>query len=923
MITEKDAQLAPGLPPPYEAEAYVYRRPLFSRSLRRASSKRILFALCVSSLVSYAYFSAGRGSRLAAAATDYYGSVSVKEFEASLGLCAARTHFPPVVSPDLRTRNPRWNEVRGQKETIALRNVSLFDGESYLDAPVDIVFSRGLVTSVSVASAAPLILENGPEYNLKGRFVTPGLVDMHSHHLAMAWPGSEALDDVNEMNPLYGPLTPFLRVIESLKAYDPATIIIASGGITSSLIIPGSANVIGGEGTVVKNIPRSGASGEYVVEEMLLEHGVDSSDRRQYMKFACGENPKRIYGHTRMGNAYVLRHHLTRAKELMEEQNHWCDAASLLGTSAERAHFVENKGGFPEQLELESTIALLRGQVAMHKHCYEPEDLETILGVMREFGIQVKAFHHAIEAWQVPEMIKAYGGSQAAAGHAFHLPVAKALQAVTSIPAAALGVSYRVGYVRAGYDADIVVWDSDPLSIGATPQQVFIDGIATLDSKVVQLSTGASMETATAPEASLDAPIMRTRKTPKEVDDFCAVAKQQGRNFIIHGIRKSFLDNHPQHAGSISTTGNEVLTLVMNDGHVVCLSTRSGCEESITAASLDSVLLTLENGHLLPGLTAFTDSLGIKEIFTEEDTGNGVVKTADAKDPSTIVDYAKYGVFLDGKAFARARLGGVTRAITPPEPPAGLIQGVSTAIRTSGTKSILDGGILLGEVGLHVVIGQNSRETGSVSMAIKRLRGILDEHRNKGNESAFGLVAEGRLPLIISVESSIVALKRDYKDVYIVVNGGHGAPMVADELAAAGIPVIISATRPGPTNWDRRDVFVGPPLTRSPASILSEAGVDYAVSVAAEIPVGDSRIHDLALEASWAAKYAGLNEHEAVQLVSKKVEGILRLKASKDIVLWENNPLQWGASVVLSLEETEGGKLEVGTCWPDDDADRR
>lgn len=199
MIPEKDAQLTAGLPPPYEVEAYVYRRPLFSRSLRRASSKQILFALCVSSLVSYVYFSAGRASRLAAAATDHYGSVAVKEFEASLGLCAARTHFPPVVSPDSRTRNPRWNEVRGQKETIALRNVSLFDGESYLEAPVDIIFSQGLVTSVSVASAAPSILENGTEYNLKGRFVTPGLVDMHSHHLAMAWPGSGALNDVNGM----------------------------------------------------------------------------------------------------------------------------------------------------------------------------------------------------------------------------------------------------------------------------------------------------------------------------------------------------------------------------------------------------------------------------------------------------------------------------------------------------------------------------------------------------------------------------------------------------------------------------------------------------------------------------------------------------------------------------------------------------
>jgi hypothetical protein len=138
--------------------------------------------------------------------------------------------------------------------------------------------------------------------------------------------------------------------------------------------------------------------------------------------------------------------------------------------------------------------------------------------------------------------------------------------------------------------------------------------------------------------------------------------------------------------------------------------------------------------------------------------------------------------------------------------------------------------------------------------------------------------------------------------------------------------------------------MTGPPLTRSPASILSEAGVVYAISVAAEgkleastslqfsfhvlrftkltlsapVPVADTRIHDLALEASWAAKYAGLSEHQAVQLVSKNVEDILGLKPSKDVVVWENNPLQWGASVVLSFEETEDGRLEVATCWPDD-----
>lgn len=84
------------------------------------------------------------------------------------------------------------------------------------------------------------------------------------------------------------------------------------------------------------------------------------------------------------------------------------------------------------------------------------------------------------------------------------------------------------------------------------------------------------------------------------------------------------------------------------------------------------------------------------------------------------------------------------------------------------------------------------------------------------------------------------------------------------------------------------------------------------------MPVGDARIHDLALEAAWTAKYAGLSEHEAIRLVTRNVEEILGLEPSKDIVVWENSPLQWGASVVLSFEETADGMMEVGTCWPDD-----
>lgn len=78
----------------------------------------------------------------------------------------------------------------------------------------------------------------------------------------------------------------------------------------------------------------------------------------------------------------------------------------------------------------------------------------------------------------------------------------------------------------------------------------------------------------------------------------------------------------------------------------------------------------------------------------------------------------------------------------------------------------------------------------------------------------------------------------------------------------------------------------------------------------------DYRLHDLALEASWAAKYANLGAKETVRLVSSNVEDILGLERSKDIVIWEGSPLQFGGTVALSFEEGKDGEIEVAACWP-------
>lgn len=219
---------------------------------------------------------------------------------------------PPIQYPTTQAgsrQNPRWNAISGQNEIIVLKNVTLFDGEIILAEAVDIALEKGVIDSISPTGTSPTS-PGAKVIDLNGKYITPGLVDMHSHHMAMAWPLQSATDDTNEVNDIFGALTPQVRIIDSLKAYDPATGIIASGGVTTSLILPGSANIMGGEAVLVKNVMRSGENAEIVVEDVLLEHGIPAKERRRFMKMACGENPRRVYKHTRMGNAWLFRKHM-------------------------------------------------------------------------------------------------------------------------------------------------------------------------------------------------------------------------------------------------------------------------------------------------------------------------------------------------------------------------------------------------------------------------------------------------------------------------------------------------------------------------------------------------------------------------------------------------------------------------------------
>lgn len=281
---------------------------------------------------------------------------------------------------------------------------------------------------------------------------------------------------------------------------------------------------------------------------------------------------------------------------------------------------------------------------------------------------------------------------QAATAHSFHLSEDLALQSVTSVPARSLEIDHRLGFVRQGYDADIVVWDSHPLSVGATPLQVYIDGRATLDPLKVDESHPKVLREN---EVSTYAPKQRKILPSDLREKICADLETVGRELVITGIKASFLhDDEPS-----TSEGN--LTMVIQGGSITCFA--ADCASS----SSDNTIVALDNGYVLPGLTAVSASLGLLEIPSEESTKDGTVgsQVADAED----IVYAKYGVHLDGKSFRRARIGGVTRAISAPQA-RGLSGGVSVGIKTKEQKILsLEDGIFQDEVALHVQIGQASK----------------------------------------------------------------------------------------------------------------------------------------------------------------------------------------------------------------------
>jgi len=344
-----------------------------------------------------------------------------------------------------------------------------------------------------------------------GKYVTPGIVDSHSH-IALD-------DDVNEAT---SPITPQMMMKDAFDYQDKAIYRALAGGVTTSLLLHGSANMIGGQAIVIKHKYGLGR------DELLFPNAPRS------IKFASGENPKRVYGgreqlpSTRMGNFAVQREALVQAQDYMREWD----------TYNEKVKRGDKDAIAPKRdLKMEALADVLRGKLMVQIHCYRADEFLTEIAMAKEFGYKIRAFHHALEAYKVPEALAVenigiatfadwWGYKQEAwdaipwnAVMAMRKGVKvaiksdsedytrrlnqeaaktiryggateeEALKMITLNAAWIVGVDDRVGSIDVGKDADLVIWDGYPLSSYGIPEKVMIDGEVYFDRSLPGLGT--------------------------------------------------------------------------------------------------------------------------------------------------------------------------------------------------------------------------------------------------------------------------------------------------------------------------------------------------------------------------------------------------------------------------------------------------
>jgi len=384
---------------------------------------------------------------------------------------------------------------------LIIKNATILDGKGAKLLQTDISISSGKISKIekNIVDAEAEVID------AKGKWITPGVIDVHSHLGVYPSPSISATADGNEST---SPNTARVWAEHSVWPQDPQFGLALAGGVTTLQILPGSANLFGGRGVTLKNVPSRTVQG-------MKFPGAPHS-----LKMACGENPKRVYGQkskspsTRMGNVAGYRAAWIKAKEYQDRLNN---------------SELKEEDKPDRDLTMETLVGVLNGEILVHNHCYRADEMATMIEIAREFDYKITAFHHAVESYKIADLLAEQGICSAmwvdwwgfklesfdaiqqnvglvdkagacAIVHSdssrdiqrLNQEAAKAMSAmlrmgqavaperaitwITSNPAKALGIEEQTGSLEIGKAADLVLWNSNPFSVYSHAELVLIDG---------------------------------------------------------------------------------------------------------------------------------------------------------------------------------------------------------------------------------------------------------------------------------------------------------------------------------------------------------------------------------------------------------------------------------------------------------------
>ncbi len=386
-------------------------------------------------------------------------------------------------------------------EATILKGATILTGTGERFDDADLVMDDGKIVAVGTD-----LDENGKVVvDASGKWITPGVIDVHSHLGVYASPRVNAHSDGNEAT---APNTAEVWAEHAVWPQDPGFVTALAGGVTALQILPGSANLFGGRGVTLKNVPGQSVQ---AMKFPGAPHG---------LKMACGENPKRVYGtrgvapSTRMGNVAGYR-------------SAWIDADDYRNKlqSSEKGQDEAPK----RDLKLETLAGVLDGEILVHNHCYRADEMAIMFDIAKEFGYKITAFHHAVEAYKVADLLRendtcaaiwadwygfkmeAFDGIRenaalldragactvmhsdsaigiqrlnqesakvigAAARVGIDIAPERAVRWFTSNAAKALGIDDVTGTLEPGKMADVTVWSGNPFSVYTLAEKVYIDG---------------------------------------------------------------------------------------------------------------------------------------------------------------------------------------------------------------------------------------------------------------------------------------------------------------------------------------------------------------------------------------------------------------------------------------------------------------